>query len=150
MQLPFLRANKEGKVCVSAVEQIKTVLKYFTEICQVRWLHLWREDQLKTINCRARCWEPHRAWQWRRWRLKNHSCTTLSLCFVLFLGGQHQFDLHCAWQIDSHQIKVFDISLSHNDSEVSNNLQTSVDVTPSVKGLTLFVIVPLSSKDLNK
>ena len=34
MQLPFLRANKEGKVCFSAVEQIKTVLKYFTEICQ--------------------------------------------------------------------------------------------------------------------
>ena len=35
VQLPFLRADVEGKVCFAAVEQIKTVLKYFTEICQV-------------------------------------------------------------------------------------------------------------------
>jgi len=34
VQLPFLRADGEGKVCFAAVEQIKTVLKYFTEICQ--------------------------------------------------------------------------------------------------------------------
>jgi len=34
VQLPFLRAHKGGKVCFAAAEQIKTVLKYFTEICQ--------------------------------------------------------------------------------------------------------------------
>ena len=37
VQLPFLRVNKEGKICFAAVEQIKTVLKYLTDLCQVNY-----------------------------------------------------------------------------------------------------------------
>ena len=37
VQLPFLRVNKEGKICFAAAEQIKTVLKYLTDLCQVNY-----------------------------------------------------------------------------------------------------------------
>ena len=37
VQLPFLRVNKEGKICFAAAEQIKTVLKYLTDLCQVNF-----------------------------------------------------------------------------------------------------------------
>ena len=66
-------------------------------------------------------------------------------CFLLYSGGQHQYDLHCAWQIDSHHIEVFDISLSH-DSEVSFICQVSVAVTPCVGGLIVFVLLPIFVK----
>ena len=69
-------------------------------------------------------------------------------CFLLYSGGQHQYDLHCAWQIDSHHIEVFDISLSHDCSEVSFIRQVSVAVTPGVGGLIVSVILPMYRKKL--
>ena len=67
-------------------------------------------------------------------------------CFLLYSGGQHQYDLHCAWQIDSHHIEVFDICPSHDDSEVSFIRQVSVAVTPGVGGLIVSVILPIIAK----
>jgi hypothetical protein len=34
VQLPFLKAHKGGRVVFGAAEQVKTVLKYLTELCQ--------------------------------------------------------------------------------------------------------------------
>jgi hypothetical protein len=34
IQLPLLRAHRGGRVAFGAVEQVKTVLRYLTELCQ--------------------------------------------------------------------------------------------------------------------
>ena len=44
---------------------------------------------------------------------KTHLHYNIVFMLCSLSGGQYQYDLHCAWQIDSHNIEVFDISLSH-------------------------------------
>ena len=52
VQLPYLRLHKEGKICFDAAEQIKTVLKYLTDVCQVEGLEL-KPTFLRTISNEA-------------------------------------------------------------------------------------------------